>query len=296
MNLGNDNFCWPLLERPAAPDYWIIANDLGDVGATSYALALGVLNINNGTAPVLQKKDISIEWPLIDRLDGVKVLCPQEPIAQVDTVTTITVPNADCCGDLMYYNVNIKYVDSNKEEQSTTYSVDFTTGSTWTATQISTAVVAKINADPNAIVTAALVGATYSLTAKVAGQPFKTTTNLALQTVAHTTANKISFGDGQDLIDNYNFTAADGIDAANEYIVVEIPYYTVREGDIPSNNAYSGQRVLSKHVFWLVVESGGTAEDAVLGTTNATGLCKILTGQDTASKYLAVMGNGCPCS
>lgn len=295
--LGNNNWCQPLLERPERPDLFIIANDLGDMGATNYSLANGVLNINNGTSPTLKKKNFDIPWPLIDREDGVKVLCPQEPVAQVDTVTTVTLPDANCCGDLMWYYITISWHDfTDGSEQSHTYPVSFTTGTTYTATQISTDVIAAINADPNAIVTAAAVGATFTLTAKNPGQPFLTKTNIALQTVAHSTANKISFGDGDDLIKWYGFTAADGIDGTNEYIIVEIPYFTVREGDIPSDNTYSGQRVLSKHTLWLVVESGGTAEDAVLGTTNATGLCKILTGQDTASKYLAVMGLGCPCS
>lgn len=300
-NFGNDNWCQPLHERPGFPDTWMIANDGGDMGASSYSIAKGILNINNGTSPVLAKKNVDINWMFIDREDGVKLLCPQEPTAQVDTVTTITVPNADCCGDLMYYHVTISWHDwTSGEEMSKTYTVDFTTGSTWTATNVSTAVIAAINADPNAIVTAAAVGATYSLTAKVAGQPFLTKTNTALQTIELSTPNVISFGDGDDLI-KMGFTAAEGIDAANEYAVLEIPYYTVREGDIPSDNEYSGQRVLSKHKLWVIVETGGTAEDAVLGTaigdsTPTDSLCFILAGSSTASKYLGVVNVGCPCS
>jgi len=302
MNRNNVH-CSPVNEIPGMPDYWMIANDGGDMGANSYSIAKGILNINNGTSPVLAKKAINIAWNLIDRENGVKVLCPQDPTAQVDTVTTITVPNADCCGDQLCYYVTLTWHDATSGQEMThTYSACFTTGSTWTKTQVSAALIADINADPNRIVTAAAVGETFTLTATTAfvGHPFLTKTNTALQTVAHTTPNVISWGDGDDLL-AMGFTAADGIDATNEYAIVEIPYYTVREGDIPSDNAYSGQRVLSWHKFWLIVETGGTAEDAVLGTsisdnTPTDSLCYILAGSSTASKYLGVINDGCPCS
>lgn len=295
--------CLPILSRPDLPEIFMIANDAGDMGASSYSIAKGILNINNGSAPALAKKNVDIPWNLIDREDGVKLLCPQEPVAQVDTVTIVEVPNADCCGERMWYYLTIRWKDG-EEEMTHTYDVDFLTGSTTTKTQVSAAFIEKINADTNAIVTAAAVGETFTLTADTPGQGFVTSTNAALMTVAHTTPNVISFGDGQDLIDNYGFTAADGIDAANEYAILEIPWFTFRDGDIPSDfgdNKLSGQMVASKHKLWVLVETGGTAEDAVLGTaigdsSPTDSLCFILAGSSTASKYLGVVNAGCPCS
>lgn len=284
-------FCQPVLGRPDLPSEWIVANDGDTITST---IAKGILTITDGA-----QKTFYVPWFLIDRLDGVKVLCPQDPVAQVDTLTMLVLPNADCCGELRTYNVSVTYQDENGETQTQKWHIDKTTGSTYTETAIVDAWVIIINNDPFAIVTASNSGGHLRLTDKVAGRGFRTNYNTVDFSISHTTANKISFGDGDDLIDTYKFTADDGIDADNDYVIIEIPYFVTADSSQPDVTInIDSLQILRKKKLWIIVESGGTAEDAILGTTigTTTGLCGILAGTFTVSKYLGVINEGCPCS
>lgn len=292
MDLTNSNniHCTPVQRWPGKPTEFIVLND-GDT--MNYALEDGVLTIDND-----DDKVFPISWYWIDRQDKVKVLCPQAAIAQVDTITTTVLPQSFTALDEKKYSITLEWEDLvTQEKQVKTYTVYYATSTTWTESTFTDAFVTKINADPDAIVTASKSSNHLVLTANTAGQWFLTKFNTTYHTIAHTTANQIAFGLGSDLINFGGWTTDDGVqDDSTTYIWVEIPYFTVDTGDLSSFNKESGGTVLKKHKLVLLIEEGGTAESSTLGTTIATNLCAILSGAATASKYFQVLHQGCPCS
>jgi hypothetical protein len=291
MDLTNSNniHCTPVQRWPGKPKEFIVVND-GDT--MNYALATGVLTIDNN-----DDKVYPISWYLIDRADKVKVLCPSAAVAQVDTITTTVLPQTFTALDEAKYSITLEWEDADtKELQVKTYTLYFATSTTWTEATFTAAFIAKINADPDGIVTASASSNHLRLTADTAGQWFLVKFNSTYHTISHTTANVVAFGLGSDLIDFVGFTTDDGVAVDNTYIWVEIPYYTIDTGDLPTFNRESGGAVLKKHRLVLLIEEGGTAESSTLGTTISTNLCAILSGAATASKYFAVVSEGCPCS
>jgi len=288
----NNLHCSPVQQWPGKPKEFIVLNN-GDT--LTYGIEDGVLTLTDDQTD----KSFLISWPLIDRIDKVKVLCPQTAVAEVDTITTSVLPQTFTDRDVATYHITLSWKDlTSGEWQTKTYSVDYLTSTTWTESTFTDKFVTKINADPDAIVTASNSSNHLVLTANTAGQDFLTKVNTLYQSVAITTANRINFGRGSDFIEFGGWTTDDGIEDSDStsYLVVEIPYYSIDTGDLPSFNRESGGAVLKKHVLWLVIQEGGTAESASLGTTISTALCAILGGTATAAKYHQVIHQGCPCS
>ena len=289
-NNPNNLHCTPVQQWSQKPKEFIVLND-GDT--LTYGMADGVLTLNDG-----DEKVYKINWYLIDRDQKVKVLCPQEAQAQVDTITTSVLPQT-FSGDSVTSSITLEWKHLETRELMTkTYSVTYSTGTTWTESTVTDALVLKINGDEDAIVTASKSSNHLVLTADNAGQGFLTIVKTSIMSVANTTENLINFGRGSDLIEFGGWSTDDGIQDDDDvtYVIIEIPYYSFSGVDQPSFNRESGATALQAHRLWLVVEEGGTAESANLGTTISTGLCAILNGQATAKLYHQVVSEGCPCS
>lgn len=288
----NQLHCSPVQQWPGKPKEFIVVND-GDT--MNYALANGVLTVDDNA-----NKEFLIPWHLIDRIKQAQVLCPQAAQAQVDTITTSVLPqNYPTDQPTVIYSITLEYKDIDTLELvSKTYSVSFNTATTWTEATVTAAFIAEIEGDDDAIVTPTDSSNHLRLTAVNEGQWFRTTVKASIMSVSNTTPNLIAFGTGSGLIKYGGWTTDDGIadDDDVSYVIVEIPYYTIDTGDLPSFNNESGSAVLKFHRLWLVIQEGGDAESSTLGTAIGNGLCAILSGVATAAKYSQVIEAGCPCS
>src|SRR6185295_958891 len=148
--------CRPVCEPVGMPDGYVIFNDDG------IPTALDTPTLTPG--PTLTIGGEVIKY---NDIIGVTLICPQDAVAQRDTVTPQQFPNTDCCGDKVCYGITLSFKDDCGTPDQEVYNVCLE--GTQTATSVVTALKAAMS--ESAIVDVSGT-TTLVIDAKTAGKGF----------------------------------------------------------------------------------------------------------------------------